>query len=348
MIYSSVSKIVTIVVCSVVVLSCGHPLPEISPKVITEKTPHDTDDPAIWFNKAVPEESIVFGTDKDEVNGGVYAYDLNGKIIEERSLTGLSYPNNVDVAYDFKVNDSTTTDIIMFTEREKHQIRLFSVPDMKSLDQGGFPVFEEETSLDSRRPMGIAIYTDPQTGRVFPIVSRKVGPESNYLHQYELLSDSLGIRLKLLRKLGKFSGKKEIEAVAVDDEMGFLYYADEMHCIHKYYAHPDRGSEQLDCFGADFFERDIEGIAIAAYPKGQGYLIVSDQQAHSFSVFDRKTNSFIKQLNLGTRETDGCEVSTENFGTQFPNGLMVSMTDSREFFFHDLKQIIDALQVSGN
>jgi len=331
-------------VCSVMVLACGHPLSEISPKVITEKTPHDTDDPAIWVNSSRPEKSIVFGTDKDEVNGGVYAFDLNGTIIKEKSITGLSYPNNIDLAYGLVLPDSSVTDFIMFTEREKNQIRLFSVPDMRPLDDGGFPVFVAETSTDNRRPMGIAIYKDPDSGRFFPVISRKVGPRNNYLYQYELISDSLGVRLKLIRKFGAFSGKKEIEAIVIDNELGVLYYADEMHCIHKYYAHPDKGSEELDCFGAENFKRDIEGMAIAKGENGAGYLIASDQQAHSFSVFERQTNLFIKQVNLGTTETDGCEVTTENLGPLFPNGLFVSMTDSREFYFHDFGEILKRIE----
>ena len=324
-------------------MSCRHPLPELPAKIITEQTPHDTDDPAIWVNKENPANSLVFGTDKDEVNGGIYAFDLMGKIIPEKSITGLSYPNNVDLAYDFMLPDSTKTDIIMFTEREKNRIRLFSVPDMLELDEGGFPVFNDEPSTDMKRPMGIALYADEETGAIYPIVSRKVGPRSNYLYQYKLVTDSSGIQLRLVRKFGDFSGKKEIEAVAVDNVLGYVYYSDEMHCIHKYYARPDRGNEELSCFGTEHFERDIEGIAIVKNDDGEGYLIVSDQQAHSFSVFDRRTNGFIKQINLGTIETDGCDVTTENLGPMFPNGLFVSMTDSREFYFHDLKQILDQI-----
>jgi 3-phytase len=344
MIYSNVNKIAIVSACLLMLVSCGHPLPEISAKVVTEKTPHDTDDPAIWVNNDNPGESFVFGTDKDELNGGIYAYDLDGNIIPEKSITGLSYPNNVDLAYDFMLPDSSSTDVIMFSEREKHQIRLFSVPDMRELDGGGFPVFEDETSLEMRRPMGIAIFKDPSSGHLFPIVSRKVGPKENYLYQYQLMSDSSGIELKLVRKFGAFSGKKEIEAIAVDNELGYVYYSDEMHCIHKYHAHPDKGDEELACFGAEYFERDIEGIAIAKYSDGSGYLIVSDQQSHSFSVFDRQSNDFISQINLGTVETDGCDVTTIGLGQKFPDGLFVSMTDSKEFYFHDLNELIDAIE----
>jgi len=319
--------------------ACKPKLPEIKASLLTEKTPHDTDDPAIWVNQDNLEQSIVFGTDKDEINGGVYAFDLDGNIITDKSITGLSYPNNVDVSYNYKLNDSTVTDIMVFTEREKHQIRLFSVPNMKPLDNGGFKVFKEENNQELQKPMGIAFYTNTFTDKTYVIVGRKTGPSDSYLHQYELVSDSLGVQPKLVRTFGKFSGKKEIEAIAVDQELGFVYCADEDYCIRKYYANPDKGNTELSCFGSDYFKRDIEGIAIAKFENNSGYLIVSNQQAHSFSVFDRKTNNYIKELNLGTTETDGCEVTTQVLGTKFPNGLFVSMTDSKEFVYHDLERL---------
>ncbi|MDT0558234.1 phytase [Ichthyenterobacterium sp. W332] len=318
-------------------MSCKkNSLPVIEPVLRTELIPHDTDDPAIWVNISNPENSIVFGTDKDEINGGVYAFNLDGKIIKGKSITNISYPNNVDVAYNFKLNDSTKTDVLAFTERGKNQIRLFSVPDMKMLDNGGFKVFEDETDIAFKRPMGIAFYTDVKTESTYVIVSRKEGSKTNYLYQYAIECDSTGIQSKLVRKFGAFSGKKEIEAIAVDEELGFVYYSDEGHCVRKYYANPDKGNEEIACFGADYFRDDIEGIAIVKYENNSGFLVVSDQQNHSFSIFDRNTNAFIKAINLGTVETDGCEVTTVNLGSKFPNGLFVSMTDSKEFLFHEL------------
>jgi len=337
MTYLKENNLFLIILFAIVFTSCKkNNLPIIEPTLITEQTPHDTDDPAIWVDKTNPEKSMIFGTDKDEVNGGVYAFDLDGKIIKEKSLTGLSYPNNIDLAYDFKLNDSLNIDIIGFTEREKNQVRIFSVPDMTMLDKGGFKVFEDEQDIAYQRPMGIAFYTSKDNSTYF-IVSRKEGSVDNYLYQYLLIADSLGVTSKFVRKFGKFSGKKEIEAIAVDQELGYVYYSDEDHCIRKYYADPTKGDEEITCFGSNNFERDIEGIAIAKYPNNKGYIIVSNQQAHSFSIFDRATNVFIKEVNLGTLETDGCDVTTFSLGTKFPNGLFVSMNDNKEFYFHDLK-----------
>lgn len=334
-------KYLSLCVFALLLASCKQSLPEIKPTVVTEKLPHDSDDPAIWINKNNPDQSIIFGTDKDEVNGGVYAFDLDGRLIKGKEITGVSYPNNVDVEYGFKLNDSTYTDIMAYAEREKHQIRLFSVPDMTPLDNGGFKVFEDETNVEMKRPMGISLYKNPATGTVSAIVSRKNGPTEGYLYQYEFVSDSTGVKANLLRKFGKFSGQKEIEAIATDDALGYVYYSDEGVGIRKYFANPEKGNEEISLFGSEYFKDDIEGIAIAAYSGDEGFIIVSNQQAYTFNIFKRSDNSFVKELNLGTLETDGCEVTTIPLGSKYPNGLFVSMNDQQDFFYHAL----DSLQL---
>ncbi|SNY94669.1 phytase [Flagellimonas pacifica] len=321
--------------------SCGtkSTLPPIQPDVITEKTLNDTDDPAIWVNPIDASKSVVFGTDK-KTNGAIYAFDLEGKIIEEKTIRNIERPNNVDVEYGFQLNDSVTIDILAFTEREKQQIRVFSVPDMKPLDGGGFPVFEDESNIEQRLPMGISLYKSPNDSSVYAIVGRKTGPLDNHLYQYRLISDSGEVQSQLVRKFGKFSGQKEIEAIAVDDENGMIYYSDEGVCIRKYYAEPYKGNDELSCFGGEHFLNDIEGIAVATYPNGEGYILVSDQQRGQFNIFSRKDNSFVKAVNLTTLETDGCEVVTVPLNKTFPNGLFVSMNDEQNFFFHDLGKVL--------
>jgi len=186
--------------------------------------------------------------------------------------------------------------------------------------------------------MGIALYKSAITNNIYAIVGRKTGPKKGYLYQYQLLSDSLGVHSKLVRKFGEFSGKKEIEAIAVDNEAGIVYYSDEMHGVRKYYAEPSKGDKELACFGGEYFKEDIEGIAIVKY-KHKGFLIVSNQTNHTFNVFNLNTNEFIKEINLGTIETDGCDATTAALGNTFPNGLFVSMNDEKNFFFHDLEKL---------
>lgn len=321
------------------VTSCvKNNIPKITPNVITEQTAHDSDDPAIWVNSEDSSKSIVFGTDKN-TNGAIYAFNLEGKIIKEKSIFNIQRPNNVDVSYNFQLNDSTSIDLLVFTEREKQQVRLFSVPDMKPIDNGGFKVFEDEQNVDFKLPMGIAFYKSAIDNKTYIIVSRKTGPTQNYLYQYEIIFNQK-FNLKLVRKFGEFSGKKEIEAIAVDNELGFIYYSDEQHCIRKYYAEPSKGSKEISCFGSDKFKSDIEGIAISKTDSKNGHLIVSDQQRGTFNIFDRQSNNFIKSVNLSTIKTDGCDVTTTPLGNKFPNGLFVAMNEEKNFFFYNLENII--------
>ncbi|NJK87722.1 MAG: phytase, partial [Bacteroidales bacterium] len=71
------------------------------PVIVTEPTPNDTDDPAIWINKKDPDKSLVLGTDKGDSTGGVYVFTLDGKIDHQKSVKNLKRPNNVDVEYGF-------------------------------------------------------------------------------------------------------------------------------------------------------------------------------------------------------------------------------------------------------
>lgn len=331
---------VLIFVASSLLFSCHRSkLPPIPPEVVTESTVNDTDDPAIWVNAKNPAQSIVFGTDK-ETNGAIYAFDLNGKIIGDKTIRNIKRPNNVDIEYGFQLNDSTTTDILVFTERERKQIRLFSVPDMKALDGGGFPVFQDATATGHDLPMGISLYKSPKDSTVYAIVGRKSGPQTDYIHQYALRSDSVGVKAQLVRTFGTFSGQKEIEAIAVDDALGWVYYADEGVCIRKYYAEPSMGNREVSCFGGEYFLEDIEGIAIATYNNGKGHIIVSNQQKGEFNIFSRESNEFLKAVNLSTMETDGCEVVTVPLNDTFSSGLFVAMNDEKNFYFYDLKKVL--------
>ena len=220
------NKYTSLIVVAAFATSCSSSLAPLrkdglKPTVVTETVLHDTDDPAIWIHPTNPQESLVIGTDKD-TDGGLYVFNLQGKIIKKSET--IKRPNNVDIAYGLQI-DGVLTDIAVTTERETNKIRIFSLPDLKPLDNGGIPVFEGELERD---PMGIAIYTRPSDKAVFAIVGRKSGPSGSYLWQYELKGTSNAkVEATLVRKFGAYSGKKEIEAIAVDNELGAVYYCDE-------------------------------------------------------------------------------------------------------------------------
>jgi 3-phytase len=319
--------------------------PEIKPVIITEPVKYDTDDPAIWVNKADPAKSLIIGTDKD-ADGALYVYDLNGKIVSDKVVRGLKRPNNVDLAYGLMLNGKPT-DIAITSERMTHKLRIFSLPDMKPVDNGGIDVFVGETGNEYRDLMGISIYT-AKNSKMYAIAGRKSGPlTGSYLWQYLLEDDGTGnVKATLVRKFGDYSGKKEIESIAVDNELGYIYYSDEQTGIRQYFADPEKGNKQLALFGTTGFEADHEGISIYKLTDSTGYIQVSDQGANRFQIFSRegtKANPYehklLKVANVAARQSDGSDVVNVPLNSTFKHGLFVAMSDDKTFHYYRWEDI---------
>lgn len=344
--------IIALILGNLALTSCSNKLAPIrkdavKPTIVTQALPHDTDDPAIWINPADATKSIIIGTDKD-TDGGLYAFDLNGKIIAKSEV--LKRPNNVDIAYGLLI-DGKKVDVAVTTERENNRIRIFSLPDLKPIDNGGIAVFDGELERD---PMGIALYTRSSDNAIFAIVGRKSGPSETYLWQYQLTDAGNGkARANVVRKFGKYSGKKEIEAIAVDNELGVLYYCDEQFGIRKYKADPAlNDNTELALFGQKDFKSDNEGIAIYKTTATTGYILVSNQQANTFMVYPREgangnANEYplLVEIPTSTIECDGADVTALNLGGAFQKGMFVAMSNGMTFHFYnweDFQKRIDS------
>jgi 3-phytase len=348
------------VTLGIIFCHCGEKKPSISfdaikPLVITEPTARDTDDPAIWLHPTDRSKSLIIGTDKD-ADGALYVFDLAGRIIEEKTVRNLQRPNNVDVEYGLMLN-GVPTDIAATTERLTNKLRVFSLPDMQPVDNGGIEVFEGQTQ---RAPMGIALYKRPSDNVIFAIVSRKEGPtDGSYLWQYRLEDDGMGnVKGTKVREFGIWSGKKEIEAIAVDDALGYVYYSDETVGIRKYYADPEaeNANTELALFGTEGFAQDHEGISIYTINDGTGYILVSDQQANAFRIFKREgepddphNHQLVTVVHVSCNESDGSEVTNAVLNETFPVGLFVAMSDNRTFQYYSWADIAgDDLVIAPN
>lgn len=310
----------------------------VKPYAVTDTVLHDTDDPAVWINPTDPAKSLIIGTDKDQ-DGGLYVFDLNGKMQPGKTVHGLQRPDNVDVEYGLMLGGKPT-DIAVATERFTHKLRVFSLPDMKPVDGGGLAMFVGETGTEYRDLMGISLYKN-KAGKIYAIVGRKNGPtDGTYLWQYLLdEDDGTGIvKASLVRKFGNYSGLKEIESIAVDDQLGYVYYSDEGKGVHQYYADPEKGNQELALFATTGFTQDHEGISLYNLTDSTGYILVSDQGANKFHVFSREgvpqnpfAHPLIKVVTVSANQSDGSETVAFPLSAQMPCGLFVAMSDNKTF-----------------
>lgn len=324
----------------------------------TPPASHQTDDPALWVNRKSPEKSLIFGTVKMAApDGAIQTYTLDGKLLQ--NIPGVDRPNNIDVEYGIKLG-GRLIDIAVATERNQHRLRVFEIiPGLGLKDLAAIPVFEGQSGAE-QQPMGIALYRRAKDGAVFAIVSRKSGPSGTYLWQYHLHDDGKGqLVAKKVREFGNFSQSKEIEAVVVDDQLGYVYYSDEGAGIRKYHADPAHpgSAKELALFASTGWAGDREGLAIYEDKGGKGYIIATDQQHPNsvFHVFSRQGNAGnphdhskeVGSFRAGADTTDGIEVISAPLGNEFPQGIFIAMNDSQHnFLLVDWRKIAAALKLN--
>ena len=320
----------------------------LSPVVITDTLPGDSDDPALWLHPTDAALSLVLGTDKGDTTGGVYVFDLAGHIDRTRTVTPLQRMNNVDVRQN-AVLGAVTLDIAAATERNRQMLRVFALPDMRAIDNGGILLFDGDTV---RAPMGVSLYRRPGDGATFAIVGGKSGPTTGtYLWQYRLEADANGVvRGTKVREFGAYSGRKEIEAITVDDALGYVYYSDENVGVRKYYADPDSGNTELALFATSSVIDDHEGLAIFERDASTGYIVLSDQGGNRIHIFPREgtsTNPHQHALQaivpVRASETDGLDVTSRALGDAFPQGLLVMMSNRGAFHYYDWRDVQRAI-----
>lgn len=322
---------------------------EIDAEYATATLSNDPDDPAIWVHPTDPSRSLIIGTMKvASPAGAVVAFGMDGQI--RQVISGIDRPNNIDVEYGFRFG-GRTIDIAVVTERLKRQLRAFRIDPVEGrlVDLGGIPILEDQKG-EAGAPMGIGLYRRDRDGAIFAIVAPKEGPRDGYLWQYRLFDTGGGrIGATFVRRFGKFSAttvreENEIEAVAVDDELGYVYYADEADGIHKWHADPDHpdASRELAHFGRTGFRGDREGIAIYTSSGGTGYIVGTDQidEDSEYHLYPREGtpenphdhSREIAVFRGGADATDGLEISARALGPGLPNGVMIAMNSGPRNF----------------
>ena len=318
----------------------------IAPVRATEAVAYDPDDPAIWVNRREPAKSLVVGTVKVAApNGALAVYSLDGRL--RQLLTGPDRPNNVDVEYGMTLG-GVPTDIAVLTERLGRRLRAYAIAadgsGLKDASAESLRHVLEGAPENEGAPMGIGLYRRPKDGAIFAIVAPKAGPRTNYLWQYRLVDEGGRVGATFVRRFGTFSGSKEIEAVAVDDERGYVYYADEDTGIRKWHADPDApgADQELALFATTGYRGDREGIGIYTSRNGTGYIVSVDQLPMESVVHLYRREGEpgrphdhtrdLMSFTIGADSTDGLDVVSAPLGPEFPDGILVAMNSGPRTF----------------
>lgn len=282
----------------------------VTPIAETDPVPHRgdaADDPAIWMHPTDPASSLVIGTDKRD-GGGLLLYDLAGKQVGAR-LDGPM--NNVDVR----------GNVVVAGNRETNTLDIYRMDAVElELRPAGTPI---DVGFDV---YGSCLYQSPVDGRLYAFVTEEDG---GGIEQWELLESDASIEGVLRREL---SVESQAEGCVSDDAMEIVYVAEEEAGIWRFDADPDTApAGALIASTRDgVLQPDVEGLALATYADGSGFLIASSQGANQYVVFDRVTHAHLATFSIqdgegidGTSDTDGIEVTSLALGPSFPAGLLV-------------------------
>ena len=293
----------------------------MSASVSTEPVANQIGDAAIGPN-------FILGTNyAASPAGALHVYGLDGKV--RQTIDGLDRPHGVDLKGNLAV----------VAERGTSQLRFFRIDSSSGrlAEAGAMPVFEGQTG-ESAVPASVALYRRKSDAALFAIVSRKAA-NGSYLWQYRLTDDGSRVTGTKVREFGKNSGKtaSEINNVAADDTDGFIYYAEQSCCLHKYQADPDHQGAALEVarHATDKFQGARRGIAIAP-----SWLIAADRidGKSEYHVY-AKRGAAIRPLFIlrgAADATDGIEFAAALPG--FPDGaLLATNSAGRNLLLYPLR-----------
>lgn len=301
------------------------------------------DDPAIWYNKADPEGSLILGTDK---KAGVYVYNLVGKVVQYLEVGMI---NNIDLRDGF-IYQGHEVVLVAGSNRSNNCITLMVID--KETGYLSDSLINIPSGVDEVYGITCFRYLEQNAFHVF------VNGKGGKLEQWEVNGfDELNATL--IRSLQLSS---QPEGMVVNDQKAKLYVGVEQEGIFSLDARPEGDTIFHLLPGSDEsnpnISYDIEGLALFSY-KDSEYLIASSQGNFSYAVYILEgqgaylTSFILSDASVdGVEETDGLEVIISPLSTRFPQGLLVVQdgfnTDgckarSQNFKYISLRKVLDLL-----
>jgi len=331
-----------------ILAACDQGLPPVEIEATLETdsvagTGDAADDPAVWVS-AIPADSLIFGTDKDN---GVYVYTMDGA---EHAYLPEGRLNNVDVRYGFDLGDRRV-DIAAASDRSNGGIAFFFIdPISREVSYVG-----AVAQPDVVEPYGFCLYRSPVDQSLYAFLSDK---DLGIFVQYAIDWDGISVTTEEVRRvrLGTIA-----EGCVADDRTGQLYMNEENVGVWTMGAEPTDPAEPQQIAHTDGREvtADAEGAALLPRGEAGGWLVVSSQGDNTYAVYDLDSRAFVTRLQIadaaidGVTHTDGLDISAANLGPDFPAGVLVVQDDENDtggqnFKFVDLRAVIAAIEAANS
>lgn len=288
-----------------------------------------------------PSKSTIIGTNKKE---GLEVYNLEG----ERLYTyKIGRVNNVDIRDGFLLNGKEVT-VVTASNRTTNTISILTVQPTGELEE----IAARPIKSNLNEVYGLGMYKSAKTNKIYVFM---VGKEGG-IEQWELFENTAKIDAKLVRN---FNLKSQGEGIVADDFYGKVYIGEEDTALWKFDAEPEASVKATQVISTqdENMASDFEGVTLYDAGNGKGYIILSSQGNNSYAVLDRVTNTYIKSFSLkdsiidGTYDTDGIDVSSQNFGSKYPQGIFIAQdganTQDKDSLHQNFK-IVDWRKISKN
>ena len=277
------------------------------------------DDPSIWVNPQDSSKSLLIGTVK---HFGIEVYNLQGKRLQSYP-TGD--PNNIDVTYDFVLNNGEHVDLVGCSERSKNEIYLYRIQPKDGMLQ---PLQAAPIKSNVDEVYGFCFYRSRIDSAHYAFVNGKNGEVEQWLLQPN------GADRISAKKIRTFNVSSQPEGMVADPTYGVLYVGEEDKGIWR--VEIENKTSNVVSYVAKSGQDnpnitfDVEGLCLYATSDSTGYLLASIQGNNSYAAFERKApNRYLGSFAIadgkidGTVETDGIEVCPRNLGAPFSKGLLV-------------------------
>ena len=287
---------------------------------------------AVWIAPN-PNESILFSSDKSRDT--IEMHDpVNNVFLGRFGSTGtddgeLNHPLGLAVAYEVTTTGGIR-DVLFVVEKNNGRVSMFSLPDTSFLGHFGTNEIDE--------PRGIALRWN---GSQLQAWITEISGVTDKVFIYNISAGGSGLQ-------GTFNFVFDtpalLEYLVIDSTNQRAYICDEDSSEVMVYS---LTGTPIQTFGKGFFTDDPKGIVLFDNGNGNGFIIVTDEDASpvEFEIFDRKTYTHLGSFSGTTLFSQGSFLLQAPL-PNLPNGAFFAPHDNERVHAYDWTDITNAVALN--